>query len=1132
MVEIIAQRYVLIGDPRAGGQSVVRRATDTEDGSTVAVKLLNGPHDQLLEEVFERETSALKSLQHPNIVRLLDSGIHNNTFFLVLEWAEKSFADVLSDGNPYEWDELANSVVRPLLSALSYAHLKGAEHRDIKPGNVLLRADQTPLLADFGISKLRNDIQQSNVTVAGFRSRPYAPPEEDSAIPYVRDVYSMGVLIIQALSATKIADFADIQPAVDGIKVPSSIRYLLKSCVSPDRNMRPTNGALLLAQFEDALKTAEGGVSRPTVVFLSLTESVRKQFSAALGIDTADEVRGSVLHDLSSEVFGEYRLDRETGFADRETMLLTGSSWRLTTKLAQDGNSLVVVNARMYDFETLESMRKRSLSLDAIVNWSCAQVRNPSFASSAIEKLQRALDDHEEARNNRDTSESTALDGIPNDIFESWIKLLQAREEIARGDLKAMRYSSSHRNGREAEFTLATTTELDLVGSEMEVVIEESGKRIARGEVIAQGGDEVTLRSAREFPRLPARGLLEPFLGPSQIALQRQRDAVSSIRDRTAARADLAELILNPGSIRAPDPVDVRVWRSELDGSKEIAVKAALGSRDLIIVQGPPGTGKTTFITELINQMLEINPNSRILIVSQTHVAVDNALERLDAAGVKNAVRLGIPDDPRVAVGVRHLLIDQQMSRWAKTVKRKAQAYINAKSNEIGIPVKYLQAALALQQITNISDEITRVEKEVVDKDKSDDTAPPGVDTYDEKSSPQDRLERLIGQRSALVREAEGFLTGELTLNPNLTRLDAAAAIGALLGVTGPGPTLLRVLKLQEEWLQRMASDENLEPSFLRTTNVIAGTCIGFLRHPGVRDLEIDLCIIDEASKATATEALVPMARAKRWILIGDASQLPPMDEDVLRSPELLAEYDLQPDFVKETLFSRFANEAPDYARFMLREQYRMIRPIGDLISSCFYGGDLHSKRTEGLRGYEILGKPILWIDTGSLGTRRREDSQLGGTSYANRAEARIIIERLKTIDTAIDKGYVGDPSEILKVLLVAPYRNQVEELARRLTTLVLKHLEIQVQSVDAVQGRETDITLFSVTQSNPEYRMGFLGEDYWRRINVALSRARFGLTIVGDAEFCRTSPGALRQVLQYMRANREDCEIRSAENA
>ncbi|MFE7585811.1 AAA domain-containing protein [Streptomyces gardneri] len=146
----------------------------------------------------------------------------------------------------------------------------------------------------------------------------------------------------------------------------------------------------------------------------------------------------------------------------------------------------------------------------------------------------------------------------------------------------------------------------------------------------------------------------------------------------------------------------------------------------------------------------------------------------------------------------------------------------------------------------------------------------------------------------------------------------------------------------------------------------------------------------------------------------------------------------------------------------------------------------------------------------------------------SNRVEAQLAVRRLEVIDQTIGKNVIKVPDgRKLDVLLIAPYGRQVEELDRQLTYAKLKYLTVEVLSVDAVQGRECDLAVFSVTWSNTRSEFGFLGQPYWRRINVALSRARFGLTIVGDATFCRSTPGALRDVLDYMRHHPEECEIR-----
>lgn len=340
----------------------------------------------------------------------------------------------------------------------------------------------------------------------------------------------------------------------------------------------------------------------------------------------------------------------------------------------------------------------------------------------------------------------------------------------------------------------------------------------------------------------------------------------------------------------------------------------------------------------------------------------------------------------------------------------------------------------------------------------------------------------------------------------------------------------MRLLRLQGEWLQRIGTDQNLIGAFLRTRQVIGGTALGFLGHPAARDLEFDLCIFDEASKATATEALVPLAKAKRWVLVGDTNQLPPIDEDILRDDKIMADHQLIPELVTTTLFQYLANHTTYPVKHLLREQYRMTPAIGNLISTCFYDEKLLSPNDHALPGYDQINKPVLWLDTSKLPNRRESERTAAETSISNRVEAQLAIRRLEVIDQAIDKQMIKAPAgRKLEVLAIAPYGRQVEELGRRLASVKLKHLAPEVLSVDAVQGRECDLAVFSVTRSNARNDFGFLGQPYWRRINVALSRARFGLIVVGDAAFCRSKPGALRDVLDYMSSHREDCETRDA---
>ena len=160
--------------------ALVYRGSDMLDANRqVAVKVFR--HDKIeqpiLEEVFKRETQALKELDHGGIVKLFDSGVDQDTgqYFLVFEWMETDLAERLKTTPPDGWDDFASAVALPVLEALAFAHSRNIVHRDLKPGNILIDRDGRPRLADFGISKWKRWLQPG-LTLRDWISRPTPHP--------------------------------------------------------------------------------------------------------------------------------------------------------------------------------------------------------------------------------------------------------------------------------------------------------------------------------------------------------------------------------------------------------------------------------------------------------------------------------------------------------------------------------------------------------------------------------------------------------------------------------------------------------------------------------------------------------------------------------------------------------------------------------------------------------------------------------------------------------------------------------------------------------------------------------------------------------------------------------------------
>ncbi|MGW6035037.1 AAA domain-containing protein [Gordonia terrae] len=1134
MPELIGKHYLLIeSGARSGGSATVRQGVDVRNGQQVAVKFVNGPSDAITKKVFERETRALRALKHPNIVGFRDAGIDDTgTYFVVLDWVDRNLTNLIDESPWRDWEQLYDGLVRLLLEGLSYAHLNQLEHRDIKPANILINDDGSPLVADFGIAKIQVDEPHSELTVRDFRSGVYAPPERDAAIPYVRDVYSVGVVLLQCLNDVKIRDFPDIRPALESAQLPTDVRALIASCVNPEPTERPANATELLSAFKEL--TAHRVVGREQArnpIALSLTRTAQDHLAG----EPLDYRRAAdCMHsDLSGEVFAGFGIDPESGQRDRKRIHLIGSEHRYTLIDDPAAHGFKVIAAPTWDFERLEGARRHSLSLPKIFTWAPIQtsISASQINDRARERLIELVDEFYEARDNPGDE---SADHAGDELFDLWDRVLDARDDLSRGEHKPMVYQRLTASNRRVTFDLNEPSPNDLVGTQWEVVDRQSEWRYANGEVIDQYEDKIVILFSKQPRNLPQSASLVPFNQLAAISLNRQREAVLSVKSGTSPSRNLRSILVDPGTNTKPSAHHVSEWGSDLDISKRKAVELALGAEDALVVQGPPGTGKTRFIAETVMQFLKQYPEAKVLIASQTHVAVDNAVERLHAAGVSGLVRLAGADESTVQPAVRHLLLDRQRRKWVSRIRGHADASLAERARALMLSPDHVRAALALEQLVVVSTRLEAVTARLrAQTDPSLSSPPSTVSTVlgelDDAEGLQARVDQLRDRHEELVKDVQKYLAGDLTIPQDMSSTDARNAIDALLGSSVSARELLKRLELQASWLEEIAVEEGLTSIFLAGTSVVAGTCTGFLRTKPVRQLEFDLCIVDEASKATFTEALIPMARSKRWILVGDTRQLPPMDEELLRADQIMKDNNLRAEDVRQTLFQRLVDRLPGHSQLTLQDQYRMVRPIGDLISVCFYDSQLRSPKTVGIEGYNlVMGATVTWIDTGPLGNSRRES---GSPSFANRAEAELLLKQLDTIDNALQHGLMVAPDPApLEVLVIAPYKKQVEDLRRRLAPRSFRNLDVTVLSVDAVQGREADLALFSLTRSNTARRLGFLGAEYWRRINVALSRARFGLTIIGDAQFIRETNGALRSVLEYIESHPADCTVREAD--
>jgi len=269
--------------------------------------------------------------------------------------------------------------------------------------------------------------------------------------------------------------------------------------------------------------------------------------------------------------------------------------------------------------------------------------------------------------------------------------------------------------------------------------------------------------------------------------------------------------------------------------------------------------------------------------------------------------------------------------------------------------------------------------------------------------------------------------------------------------------------------------------SILDATPILCATLTGVDSDVlGAR--QFDLTVVDEACQSTEPQCWIPVLRSRRVVLAGDHCQLPPTVVSQEAAREGLG----------VSLFERLLDlHSPGLSR-LLTLQYRMNEAIMDFSSLEFYGAELEADESvrshrlcdlTGVAHGPLTEQPVSYIDTAGAGYD--EEVEPDGESRRNPEEAALTVRKARAL---LDAGL---PARDLAI--ITPYAAQVRLLRQRAGAL-----GIEIDSVDGFQGREKEAVIISLVRSNTQNEVGFLADT--RRMNVALTRARRKLVVIGDS--------------------------------
>ncbi|WP_367110172.1 AAA domain-containing protein [uncultured Psychrobacter sp.] len=559
------------------------------------------------------------------------------------------------------------------------------------------------------------------------------------------------------------------------------------------------------------------------------------------------------------------------------------------------------------------------------------------------------------------------------------------------------------------------------------------------------------------------------------------------------------------------------------------------------LLQGPPGTGKTEFIAAFVHYLFEKQGTQNILLVSQSHQAVNTAAERIRRHCRRLDTELEVVRFSNRSRTVSSELLDV----FSENLQNSKYELLRAEKIEriqnlgliLGLEEDYLRKRAQIH--FDIGQQIKRYNLLLSDKDNG---------KKDIENKEESKLLKTIEQNieSKIIQTN---LDIDLNLKQSSIEDIYAKLIFAINKEYSVEPKESskagELIQLTEDMLDSLSNERTNFGEFLaRSRRLVVGTCVGMGQsHIGINENIYDWVIIDEAARSISSELAIAMQSGKRILLVGDHKQLPPIYSQEhklalarrLGIPKRGEELDdaLGSDFERV-----FQSEYGKHTCATLKTQYRMAPAIGNLVSYCFYDGLLENgkQETDIPDIYNSVPKEleacVSWLDTSSLPNAYHTGASNGSSS--NRVEIDIIIKLLQKLQNDDELLSSDMATKCLKegdhlIGVICMYAEQKRLLRKKFNENTwddnFRKL-VKIDTVDSYQGKENRVIIVSLTRFDKQLTTGFLHLP--NRTNVSLSRAMDKLVIVGATktwESPKNKHTPLAKVLSYIKEYDDDSQ-------
>ncbi|RTR33201.1 AAA domain-containing protein [Shewanella atlantica] len=1046
-----------------------------------------------------------------------DYGItHKSELFLVQDYIDgESWDDWSKKDHPID---TCLAAIQALIRNIEHLEGIGLSHGDLHPGNLLVQEygdDLRVVLIDIP------DFTGSSETARNHR---YSPEYIESATTSERDNFA-----VMRISAELLAlDWDNLQAETEYSVVAESLK----------EETSDSNGFLSLDRFKAALveqfDPVDDSISKVSVslnrrdfeeavtilpdngeLYVYIEKSRQKDNSVKVsfyGVNAFLDVFFNTEGVLIENALVPRAIDGVPGWVKSKSQLVLNLSIEILT-----------------GYNDLSALDNHLLEQDTFLP-DCKNIANPIEDDKDIHEIKKLMEQvaspaPQDVDASTDNFISSGLDSIPRSIDEKlttrniWKAIIEAETEalpsIEVGD-------DPQPDLKRNELIIPYDSDSEILDSfnrddEVFAIKKVGDREFNLGKIILE-------KSTSSEVRLPLTNKKGPELGDI-LYLRTKKDRASYTRRKKAMERVLNQSSVVPDMVSYFDPLqdmkpvhfhdgptDDQLSRYDReDKDKKISLNEAQRSAfrmlfskgPLSLLQGPPGTGKTEFIAAFVHYLLEQDHASHILLVSQSHEAVNTAVDRIRS----HCVRFETPIDIVRFSNRESSVSDGLKDVYSRNIIESTRQSFIAELKE---RILHLQPALRLD--SDYLEALLGVEFGIKKKIKN------LIRLQSDAKDGED--ESYVKSVTQTIASLESQLKNELTEQYDILSFDLSNVadkvdekINQLYGI---GPHEYRrvkaLIQIIDDYKERLATNPGSYEEFLaRSRTLVCGTCVGMgLGHLGINTVQYDWVIIDEAARSISSELAIAMQSAKRVLLVGDHKQLPPLYQDehknvILRNlgvpkVEPALSHVFMSDFEKA-----FESSYGQHVGSSLLTQYRMAEPIGNLVSHTFYDKKLQTGERNipdfYRNGPEALRSTVTWLDTSSRG-KKSYDRQ-DGTSLINPEEVDQIIHILKEVEQDFD--YCQKLSDLVKegeppIGVICMYAAQKRVLRKKFNESNwsdgFKSL-VKIDTVDSYQGKENRVVIVSITRNAEDRKPRFLKQP--NRINVAMSRSMDRLIVVGS---------------------------------